>query len=118
MVRTRDGRDAARGRRRSASSVAGAGRGCNVCCRGHGHSPGLSMSAERSPVDVVKAHMAAEDRQDIEATMATFTDDCWYSVPSLGVELRGKDQIRGWYEDTFAAVPDFRNADERYWVAG
>lgn len=76
------------------------------------------MTDMPDPTEIVKAHMAAEDRQDLEATLATFTEDCWYSVPSLGVELRGKDQIRGWYQETFAAVPDFRNADERYWIAG
>ena len=67
--------------------------------------------------DIVREHMAAEDRQDLDATLATFTEDCWYRVPALGVELHGKDQIRGWYESTFAAVPDFRNADEHYWEA-
>jgi steroid delta-isomerase-like uncharacterized protein len=68
-------------------------------------------------VELVRRHMAAEDRRDVEATLATFTDECWYSVPGLGVELRGKQQIRRWYEDLFAAVPDFRNADERYWLS-
>jgi steroid delta-isomerase-like uncharacterized protein len=66
-------------------------------------------------IDIVREHMAAEDRQDLEATLATFADDCWYSVPALGMDLRGKEQIRGWYESTFSAVPDFRNAGERYW---
>jgi steroid delta-isomerase-like uncharacterized protein len=61
--------------------------------------------------------MEAEDRQDLEATLATFTEDCYYSVPGLGVELRGKAQIRRWYEELFAAIPDFRNSDERYWEA-
>jgi steroid delta-isomerase-like uncharacterized protein len=69
-------------------------------------------------IDIVKQHMAAEDRQDLDATLATFTEDCWYSVPGLGIELRGKDEIRRWYEDLFAAIPDFRNSDERYWEAG
>jgi steroid delta-isomerase-like uncharacterized protein len=62
--------------------------------------------------------MAAEDRQDLDATLATFTEDCYYRVPGLGVELRGKDEIRRWYEDLFTAVPDFRNSEERYWEAG
>src|ERR1700716_1069871 len=61
--------------------------------------------------------MAAEDRQDVEATLATFTDECYYRVPGLGDELRGKAQIRSWYEETFAAIPDFRNAGERYYAA-
>src|SRR2546423_4087902 len=68
--------------------------------------------------EVVRQHMAAEDRQDVDAILATFTEDCWYRVPGLGLKLRGKDQIRGWYEDTFRAIPDFRNVDEHYWIAG
>jgi steroid delta-isomerase-like uncharacterized protein len=68
--------------------------------------------------DIVRRHMAAEDRQDVDGVLATFTENCWYRVPGLGVELRGKDEIRGWYESTFRAVPDFRNVDERYWIAG
>jgi steroid delta-isomerase-like uncharacterized protein len=75
----------------------------------------VPSTSTKSAIEVVKAHMEAEDRQDVEATLATFTENCYYRVPGLGVELRGKDEIRRWYEDTFAAVPDFRNADERYY---
>jgi steroid delta-isomerase-like uncharacterized protein len=73
------------------------------------------MASTTSAIEVVKAHMEAEDRQDVEATVATFTDDCYYDVPGLGIHLRGKDEIRRWYEQSFAAVPDFRNANERYY---
>jgi steroid delta-isomerase-like uncharacterized protein len=69
-------------------------------------------------LDIVKQHMAAEDRQDLDATLATFTEDCWYGVPGLGIELHGKDEIRRWYEELFAAIPDFCNSEERYWEAG
>jgi steroid delta-isomerase-like uncharacterized protein len=68
-----------------------------------------------NPIEVVKAHMAAEDRQDVDATLATFTERCYYLVPGLGIELHGKAEIRRWYEETFAAVPDLRNTDERYY---
>ena len=71
-----------------------------------------------SALEIVKRHMEAEDRQDLDATLATFTEECWYSVPGLGIELRGKPEIRRWYEELFAAIPDFRNSDERYWEAG
>ena len=70
-----------------------------------------------SALEVVKAHMAAEDRQDLDATVATFTEDCYYRVSGLGLELRGKAEIRRWYEELFAAIPDFRNSNERYWEA-
>jgi len=73
------------------------------------------MACTGSAIEVVKAHMAAEARQDLDATVATFTEDCYYEVPGLGIHLRGKDEIRRWYEQTFAAVPDFRNANERYY---
>jgi steroid delta-isomerase-like uncharacterized protein len=75
----------------------------------------VSSTKAQSAIEVVKAHMAAEDRQDIDATVATFTEDCYYRVPGLGVHLRGRDEIRRWYEETFAAVPDFRNSNERYY---
>jgi steroid delta-isomerase-like uncharacterized protein len=74
-----------------------------------------NRSGAGDPIEVVKAHMAAEDRQDLEATLATFTERCYYQVPGLGIELRGKDEIRRWYEDTFAAVPDLRNTNEQYY---
>jgi steroid delta-isomerase-like uncharacterized protein len=73
------------------------------------------MASTATAIEVVKAHMDAEDRQDVDATVATFTDDCYYDVPGLGIHLRGKDEIRRWYEESFAAVPDFRNANERYY---
>jgi steroid delta-isomerase-like uncharacterized protein len=75
----------------------------------------MSSTNTKSALEVVKAHMEAEDRQDIEATVATFTEDCYYLVPGLGIELRGKDEIRRWYKESFEAVPDFRNTDERYY---
>jgi steroid delta-isomerase-like uncharacterized protein len=77
----------------------------------------VSSNTLGTAIDVVKAHMEAEDRQDLDATVATFTDDCYYQVPGLGIELRGKGEIRRWYEELFAAIPDFRNSDERYWEA-
>ena len=77
----------------------------------------MKSAGTLSAIEMVKEHMAAEDRQDLDATLATFTEQCYYRVPGLGVELRGKDEIRRWYEDLFRAVPDFRNSEERYWEA-
>jgi steroid delta-isomerase-like uncharacterized protein len=74
-------------------------------------------SAVKNSLEVVKAHMAAEDRRDIDATVATFTEHCYYEVPGLRIALRGKEEIRLWYEELFAAIPDFRNSEERYWQA-
>jgi steroid delta-isomerase-like uncharacterized protein len=76
-----------------------------------------NSSAVKNSIEVVKAHMAAEDRRDIDATIATFTEHCYYEVPGLRIALRGKEEIRLWYEELFAAIPDFRNSEERYWQA-
>ncbi len=78
----------------------------------------VSSGRAAAAIEVIERHMRAEDRRDVEATVATFTEDCYYRVPGLGVELRGRDQIADWYRELFAAVPDFRNADERYYPAG
>ena len=80
--------------------------------------PGGGSAVRTGAIEMVKEHMAAEDRQDLDATLATFTEQCYYRVPGLGVELRGKAEIRRWYEDLFRAVPDFRNSEEQYWEAG
>ena len=72
-------------------------------------------TVSRSAREVIEAHMAAEDRQDLDATMECFTEDCYYEVPGLGIKMRGKDEIRQWYTDLYAAVPDFHNSEERYW---
>jgi len=76
-----------------------------------------NSSAVENSIEVVKAHMAAEDRRDIDATVATFTEHCYYEVPGLRIALRGKEEIRLWYQELFAAIPDFRNSEERYWQA-
>lgn len=76
-------------------------------------TPSIASSARQA----IEAHMAAEDRQDVDAAMECFTEDCYYEVPGLGIKLRGKDEIRQWYVDLFSAVPDFRNSEERYWEA-
>ncbi|MEX0993371.1 MAG: ester cyclase [Solirubrobacterales bacterium] len=75
----------------------------------------MSSSTTENAIEVVKQHMAAEDRQDVEQAVECFTEDCYYEVPGIGVSLRGKHEIRRWYEDLFEAVPDFRNTSEHYW---
>src|ERR1700752_2133117 len=80
--------------------------------------PTGGTTSSTGPLEMVRGHMGAGDSQDLDATLATFTERCYYRVPGLGVELHGKAEIRRWYEDLFRAVPDFRNSEERYWEAG
>lgn len=71
-----------------------------------------------APADLVRAHLAAEDAGDIEATMATFTGDCWYAIPAQDYHLRGHAEVRGHYERLMTAFPDLRNTEVEVYDAG
>jgi steroid delta-isomerase-like uncharacterized protein len=69
-------------------------------------------------LELAKAHAAAEDRRDVENTLATFSNDCSYTVDAFGIDLKGKDQIGQHYSGTFAAFPDFFNKQVIWFDAG
>lgn len=58
----------------------------------------------RAGVELVRAHLAAEDAQDLDVTMATFTQQCWYVIPSQDYFLRGQGAVRAHYEALFASI--------------
>lgn len=66
-------------------------------------------------LEVVQRHMDAEDRHDAEASVATFTDDCYYFVAPLRARLEGKAAILGWYRDLFSAIPDLSTSNDRFY---
>ncbi|WP_123026572.1 nuclear transport factor 2 family protein [Mycolicibacterium stellerae] len=66
-------------------------------------------------LDLVKKHAAAEDIQDIDTTMSTFTENCVYTIPAIGLNMHGKREVRAHYENTFATFPDFRTVDSMWW---
>jgi hypothetical protein len=53
-------------------------------------------------IAVAHAHAAAEEAGDLEATMATLDEDPVYELQPRGVELRGRDLARRYYEHFFA----------------
>lgn len=72
-----------------------------------------------SAVELVRQHLLAEDNSDVEATLATFTEDCYYQVPALNVDLRGKQAIREYYTDLLLTrFPDLANTNPRIYDAG
>lgn len=71
-----------------------------------------------SGIDVVRAHLEAEDRQDLDATMATFTEDCWYSIPTQDYLLRGQQEVRAHYAGLFSTFPDLLNEEVTPYDAG
>jgi len=71
-----------------------------------------------STLELAKAHGLAEDRQDVEATVATFTPECVYTIDAFGVELKGREQAKQHYAGAFAAWPDFYNKEVIWYDAG
>lgn len=59
--------------------------------------------AEREAyVAVARRHSEVETAGDLEATMGTLDDDPCYEFWPLGVELRGRDAVRRYYEHLIA----------------
>jgi steroid delta-isomerase-like uncharacterized protein len=69
-------------------------------------------------VELVRAHLEAEDRHDLDATMATFTQHCWYFIPTRDYYLEGCEAVRGHYESLFASFPDLVNEEVEFFDAG
>lgn len=69
-------------------------------------------------LELAKRHLEAEDRQDVQATLDTFTGDCVYTMDAFGLDMRGKREIGAHYEGAFNAIPDFANKTMHWYDAG
>ena len=60
-------------------------------------------------MDIIDRHFAAENAHDVEATLATYTDDIiWDDVTYPESPFSGKDQVRPIYSSIIDAIPDVR----------
>ena len=60
-------------------------------------------------MDVIDRHFAAENAHDVEATLATYTDDIvWDDVTHPLSPVHGKDAVGAVYSDIIDAIPDLR----------
>jgi steroid delta-isomerase-like uncharacterized protein len=59
-----------------------------------------------------EAHREAEAARDIDAILATFTEDCFLETAPLGLRSEGKDGARAAYEGYFTAFPDLSPDDQ------
>jgi len=57
---------------------------------------------------VVREHMASENRQDFDATIATF-DHPRYELVGTGQVFDGEEEVRGYFAASRAAFPDQHN---------
>ena len=60
-------------------------------------------------MDVVDRHFAAENAHDVEATLATYTDDIvWDDVTHPLSPVHGKAAVAAVYSDIIDAIPDLK----------
>jgi len=58
-------------------------------------------------VDIIERHFAAENAQDVEATLATYTDDIvWDDVTHPDAPFHGKEEVGAVYSSIIDAIPD------------
>jgi steroid delta-isomerase-like uncharacterized protein len=60
-------------------------------------------------MDIVDRHFAAENAHDVEATLATYTDDIvWDDVTHPQSPFQGKEAVGEVYTDILSAIPDVK----------
>jgi steroid delta-isomerase-like uncharacterized protein len=57
-------------------------------------------------------HREAEAARDLDAILATFTEDCYLETVPLGLRGEGKEAARAAYEGYFTAFPDLSPDDQ------
>jgi hypothetical protein len=55
-------------------------------------------------------HSIAEDKRDIDGLLATLDPACEYEIVPTGQKWQGRDGVRAFYGELFAAFPDNRFA--------
>ncbi|HEY5891031.1 MAG TPA: nuclear transport factor 2 family protein [Acidimicrobiia bacterium] len=58
-------------------------------------------------MDIIDRHFAAENAHDVEATLATYTDDIvWDDITHPDSPFRGKEAVGAVYSSIIDAIPD------------
>ena len=65
-------------------------------------------------MDIIDRHFAAENAHDVEATLATYTDDIvWDDITHPDSPFRGKEDVGNVYGGIIDAIPDALSTTER-----
>lgn len=56
---------------------------------------------------ILGQYAAAWSARDVQQVLSFFTDDCVYEDIALGRVNRGKEELKAFLSETFAAFPDF-----------
>ncbi|MFN2589438.1 MAG: nuclear transport factor 2 family protein, partial [Actinomycetota bacterium] len=70
-----------------------------------------------TPDEMIRAyeeHRAVEEARDLDAVVATFSDDCFLENLALGTRAEGRQAVHRSYEALFTAFPDLSPTQEGY----
>jgi steroid delta-isomerase-like uncharacterized protein len=59
-------------------------------------------------------HREVEEARDLDAVVATFSDDCFLENVGLGTKAEGREAVRKSYEALFTAFPDLSPTSEGF----
>ncbi len=65
--------------------------------------------------ECVRAHLAAENRHDMDATLATLHPECVFVDEPLGLRFEGRDGARDYYTLWWSAFANTIDHGELYW---
>ena len=67
-----------------------------------------TLDLERLFDDWALAWSSIDSSKDPERVLSLFVDDCIFEDVTFGLVARGKEELRGFVERAFAAIPDFK----------
>lgn len=70
-----------------------------------------------SDLQLLGRHLAAENAQDMEATLATLHEDCVFDDRALGIVYEGKAGAREYYDTWWNAFEITTHSDRRHFTA-
>lgn len=71
--------------------------------------------------ETLKELLDAFNRQDLDAIMEYFSDDCSFDFPKgpvpIGQQFTGKEQVKEALESSFKGIPDVHYGEDKHWIS-
>jgi len=71
-------------------------------------------------IELLKGFLDAFNRQDLDAIMSYFAEDCVFYMPRgakpRGDKYLGKKEVRAGLAKRFEGIPDVHYGDDRHWI--
>jgi len=79
--------------------------------------PAETGGVDKADLAMLGKHLAAENVQDMEGTLATLADDCLFEDQALGIQYPGREGARRYYSLWWKAFGIITHSDRRHFTA-